>query len=85
MKNILSFLDRFKNLVRSKTYIEECCEAVFKELLLPLSKEDFEIIGSVLHIRSYSAPLKSEIRLKKQIILLRIKEKSGSSAILDIK
>lgn len=85
MKNIQEYLTRFKSLIHNKLFIELCCEGVFKELKLPVSKKDFEVVGGVLKLKTKNPLMRSELRLKKVKVLKEINLKLGKDLLFDIK
>lgn len=85
MKDLQTYLGRFKDLLNNKAFIEVCCEEVFKDMNMPLSKKDFDVIGGVLSLKFKNPLVRSELHLKKEKILNCINEKIGKKKIYDIR
>lgn len=84
MKDLQKYLEKFKNLLGNKVFIESCCENVFKELNLPISKKDFDVVGGVIRLKSKNPVMKSELKLKKNKILKSVNLCLGKEGVFDI-
>lgn len=85
MKNIQSYLSRFKNLLTDNNHFNEGCELVFKKINIPLTKKDFIIVSGVIKLKNKNPLVKSEIFLKKEKIIKELNNQFGKSVIFDIR
>jgi hypothetical protein len=80
------FLNRFKNLKLSKTFIQkESAEAMAAVLKIKIKPEDVQEINGTLFVKSNNSSLRNEIFLKKREILNVLRQRLGPKAPRDIR
>lgn len=84
MKNIHSFLDKFQGLLFKKVKQEIVIEDVFKEFGIPLTRNDFTCKVGVISLKN-NPILKTQVFLKKNLILKKLEERLGKNIFTDIR